>query len=80
VLARRIGKGGNGAGMAVCEGHPHVDHVGDCQVGFFTGVLIEHRMGNRFQSKDGRAVDGTVQSLEQLVAALARKRSAKAGS
>ena len=45
VLAGSIGKRRDGARMAEREGHPHVDHVGDREIGFLALLLVEDRMG-----------------------------------
>ena len=67
LLARRIGKRRHGARMAERERHPHVDHVGDRQIGFLASVLVEHRVGNGLQRQDRLAVDGPVESLRAAV-------------
>ena len=65
-LAGCIGKGRHGARMAERERHPHVDHIGDGQIGFLARLFIEHRMGNRFERQDRLAVDRPVEAREQL--------------
>ena len=65
MLARRIGKRRDGARMAEREGHPHVDHVGDRQIGFLARLLVEDRVGKRFERQDRLAVDRPVEPFEQ---------------
>ena len=65
MLGRRIGKRRDGARMTERERHPHVDHVGDRQIGLLASLLVEHRMGSGLQRQDRLAVDGPVEPREQ---------------
>ena len=65
VLGSCIRERGNPARMAEREGHPHVDHVGDRQVGFLAALRVENAVGNRLQRQDRLAVDRSIDALEQ---------------
>ena len=65
MLARRIGKRRHCARMSEREGHSHVDHIGDRQVGFLAPFLVEHGVGKRLQRQDRLAVDRPIESFEQ---------------
>lgn len=63
--ARRFGKAGDGARMAVGGRHPHVDHVGDRQKGLVAAFLVERRVGERLERQNRLAVDRPIESFEQ---------------
>ena len=59
-------KFGDGARMAVGEGHPHVDHVGNGAEGFFRPRLVEHRMRRGFEIEDGLALDAGADPVDEF--------------
>jgi hypothetical protein len=68
VLRRRTGERCNTTRMTERERHPHVDHVGNRQIGFVTKFFIERSVQMRLQPQNCLAVNWPIKSREQLFA------------
>ena len=65
MFARSLSERRHRARMTEGEWHPHIDHVGDCQISFLAAGLIEHRVRRGLKRQDRLAIDRPVEVCEQ---------------